>query len=67
MGREVFSFDHGNQIREENLILPEKVVESLDESPGKILKPLFDLVWNACGYAKSKNFDDQGNWIGRQG
>jgi hypothetical protein len=65
MARDVYSFDHGNPITEENLILPEAVVDDLNESPGKILKPLFDLVWNACGYAKSKNFDDQGNWIGR--
>ena len=46
-------------------MLPEVVVESFSESPVKILKPLFDLIWNACGYAKSKSFDDQDNWIGR--
>ena len=65
MANDMYSFDRGNQITEENLILPETVVESFDESPGMILKPLVDLIWNACGYAKSKNFDDQGNWIGR--
>jgi len=65
MAYDVYSLDRGNQIPEENLALPETVVESFDESPAKILKPLFDLIWNACGYAKSKNFDDQGNWIGR--
>ncbi len=58
-------FERVMQITEENLFLPETVVESFDESPAKILKPLFDLIWNACGYAKSKNFDDRGNWVGR--
>jgi hypothetical protein len=57
-------YDQEIQIREDNLILPEIVVEGFDEAPTKILRPLFDLVWNACGYAKSKNFDDKGNWLG---
>jgi hypothetical protein len=61
---DMYPFDRGNQIREENLVLPEAVVESFEEPSGKILKPLFDLIWNACGYTKSRNFDDQGNWIG---
>lgn len=65
MGFDIYSFDRGNPIGEEDLILPETVVESFEEPTGKILKPLFDLVWNACGYLKSKNFDDQCNWIGR--
>jgi hypothetical protein len=65
MASEMYPFDRGSQIAEDNLVLPETVVESFDESPGKILRPLFDLIWNACGYAKSKNFDDHGNWIGR--
>jgi len=67
MASDVFSFDRGNQIIEDNLILPEMVVESFDEPPSKILRPIFDLVWNACRYAKSKKFDDHGNWIQHQG
>jgi hypothetical protein len=47
----------------ENLILPETIVEDLDSPPGKILKPIFDMVWNACGYAASRNFDADGNWV----
>ena len=27
---------------------------------------MFDLVWNACGYPASKNFDAGGNWITRR-
>jgi Putative DNA-binding domain len=65
MASEMYPFDSGASIAEGNLILPETVVESFDEPPSKILKPLFDLVWNACGFLKSRNFDDHGNWIGR--
>jgi len=64
---DIHSFVRGSQITEDNLILPETLVESFDEPPGKILKPMVDLVWNACGHAKSRNFDDQGNWIQRPG
>jgi hypothetical protein len=58
-----FATAHGHTIAEPHLILPESVVEDFSEPPGKILKPLFDLIWNACGYAQTKTLDDQGNWI----
>ena len=48
------------------LITSRTVVEDLSTPVGKILKPLFDLVWNACGYPSSENFDAEGNWIGRR-
>ena len=28
------------------------------------LKPLFDIIWNAFGLEKSRNYDDLGKWIG---
>jgi Schlafen, AlbA_2 len=63
MASDAFSYNRGYAITEDDLILPESMVESFDEPPGKILKPIFDLIWNACGFAKSKNFDDRGNWV----
>jgi len=54
------------QITQQHIVLPEVVVDSLDEDPAKILKPTFDLVWNAFGYAESWNFDDEGQWIQRR-
>jgi hypothetical protein len=59
-------FDIGQPINTETLVLPEAVVEDFSTSPDKILKPLFDLVWNACGYPASKNFDKQGTWVHRR-
>jgi hypothetical protein len=53
-------------IAHDTLIPPEAWVEDMDQTPGKALKPMFDLVWNACGHASSRKFDDEGNWIARQ-
>ena len=47
-------------------ILPEIEVKSFDEPPAKI-SSLFSISFgNAWGYAKAKNFDNHGNWIGRE-
>jgi hypothetical protein len=54
------------QIADQHVLLPEAVVDSLDVDPAKILRPLFNLVWNAFGYAKSWNFDDNGQWVRRR-
>jgi hypothetical protein len=63
VGRE--ESEGGVAIDRETLILPETSVEDWDTPPGKILKPMFDLVWNACGYPASRNFDSEGNWVKR--
>lgn len=62
LARDIYSFGGGHPIKEEHLILPESVVEDLNVPLSKVLKPMFDLIWNACGFLKSKNFDDEGNW-----
>ncbi len=41
----------GLPISQNIITLPETVVEDLATPTGKILKPLLDLVWNACGKA----------------
>ena len=66
MGTGAIVFDFGQPINSNMLILPETVVEDLTMPAGKILKPIFDLVWNACGYPASKNFDADGNWVARR-
>jgi hypothetical protein len=66
MGVDNVVFQVGRPINAENLILPETVVEDFATPVGKILKPMFDLVWNACGYPASKNFDAQGSWVNRR-
>lgn len=44
------------------LQLPEVLVETYDDKPEVILRPVFDAIWNACGLAKSLNFDEKGEW-----
>jgi hypothetical protein len=52
-------------IVQNSVILPETMVEDFSMPAAKILRPMFDLVWNACGYPRSENFDSEDNWIGR--
>lgn len=44
----------------DTLCLPEVIIEQYDEKPEKILKPIFDSIWNACGYQGSENYDKNG-------
>lgn len=52
----------GTAIDRDVLVLPEIMVEDLSASAGPLLKPVLDLVWNACGHQASPNFDAFGNW-----
>ena len=47
------------------LLLPEAVVENYEIRAEDAMRPLFDLIWNACGFQRSLNFDENGNWIKR--
>lgn len=54
-------------IDRDDLVVPEALVE---EGPGigrdgaeRLLRPLIDAVWDACGYEGSPYFDDDGRWI----
>jgi hypothetical protein len=58
-------FETSEPIGSDSVILPETIVEDLSLPVGLVLKPIFDLVWNACGLPASKNFDAEGNWINR--
>ena len=66
MGVDGIQFGSGYPIQEENLVLPETIVHEFSTPVAKVLKPMFDLVWNACGYPSSTNFDADGNWVRRR-
>jgi hypothetical protein len=66
MGVDTHGFELGYPITSDTVVLPDALVEDLSMPVGKILKPLFDLVWNACGYPSSENFDPDGNWLNRR-
>ena len=45
------------------LLLPDIQINVDSVDPFRIMKPVFDSVWNACGYAGSTNYDQNNNWI----
>lgn len=58
----------GNQnqvIDRDVLALPEHVINDLGVESTSILRPSFDLVWNASGFTRSINFDTSGKWVER--
>jgi len=62
---EMSSLDEAYKIDRDVLQLPETIIESYNMKPEDILRPMFNLIWNACGYERSFNFDKAGNWIAR--
>lgn len=58
---------HLHKIDRDILDIPEIILEnySLDKLP-RLIKPLFDTVWNASGWAESIYYDDSGNWVGKR-
>jgi len=56
-------FDHDIlPIDRNNIILSEEIIEDINKKPELILKPVFDAIWNAAGFEKSWNYDENGNW-----
>ncbi len=49
-------------IDRDTIVVPEVMLENLRPDIRRAMKPAFDVVWNACGYANSMNYDDDGNW-----
>lgn len=63
-GDEKAAREAAHPIDRDELIVPEAVLLSFDDDLAKAVKPLFDAVWNAAGYAQSKNFSRDGEWLG---
>lgn len=49
----------------DNIILNNISIENAKGNPQDVLKPLFDMWWNAFGYERCFDYDEAGNWIGR--
>lgn len=53
-------------IDKDTLLVPEIVIESFEYGDvGKVMRPIFDAVWNASGWPQSIYYDEQGNWRAR--
>jgi len=49
----------------QDVLVPDVVIEA-DVSVGRGLRPAFDLMCQAAGYLGSQNYDENGEWVGRQ-
>lgn len=57
-----FPFATGYTIDRDILQIPEIVIESYDISAQKVLHPIFDTVWNACGFPRDLYYNENGEW-----
>lgn len=55
-------FREETPIDRDRLLLPEVICEDYGADVPRLLQPIFDAVWNACGYERSFNYDKDGNW-----
>jgi hypothetical protein len=58
----VARWNDGAPIDRNTLLLPDVVVEDYGCDVPNVLQPIFDAVWNACGFERSPNYDQDGNW-----
>jgi hypothetical protein len=49
------------EIAENDIYLPEVVINDFEEDVAKVLKPAFDMVWNASGSSRSYGYDENGD------
>lgn len=57
-----YSFGEVIKLPKNVLILPEIIINNLDEDIPKLTKPIFDTIWNGCGFKGSFNYDSEGKW-----
>lgn len=57
------TFRQTHTIDRDLIQLPEITIEMYDVNAQTILRPLFDMVWNAWGYDRCFNYNDEGNWV----
>jgi schlafen family protein len=52
-------------IERQELVLPEIAIDDFTADPFKLLKPVFDIVWNAAGWPGSASYTLAGEWRGQ--
>jgi hypothetical protein len=60
-----FFGDESHPIDRDTLQVPEVMVERFDIDPPEAMKPIFGAVWNATGFPRSMNYDNNGKWVER--
>ena len=49
-------------IDRDDLVFPVVPINDFETPSQLILRPIFDMVWQACGLTNSWNYDERGNW-----
>ena len=57
-------FDILNVIDRDILYLDNIFIDNFEESAESVLMPIFNSLWNACGYERCRAYDSEGNYIG---
>ncbi len=55
----------GYPIDRDALILPEIIVENFECNPSDVMRPIFDALWNAAGWPRSMNYNENGERVRR--
>jgi hypothetical protein len=42
--------------------IPELIIKEFEFEASSLLKPVFDALWNACGYKNCQNYDENGDY-----
>jgi len=63
MGVDEWKYDVTDRhpIDRDPVILPDIVIEDLEADVPQMMKPILDAIWNACGFSRDLNYDDDGN------
>ena len=61
-----FCASGSHPVDRDHLLTDEIMIESTAQKPHEVLRPLFDQVWNACGWSGSVNYDENGAWMARR-
>jgi len=59
---ELWELNEQHPVLNTHLFFPDAILAELTDRIGPLLRPLFDLLWNAGGFDQSPNFDANGNW-----
>ena len=60
------SQSESRQIDRNDLVVPDALIEETmptQQSVDFAFRPIFDALWNACGWTACPNYDDQGVWV----
>lgn len=57
--------ERAKPIDRDAILLSEIMIDSFDVDSAEVMRPVLDAIWNASGWPRSLNYDDEGNWLKR--